>query len=56
MSADFDELMNEEEKYSNSIRKANDQFMRGARGGHAGGTRGHGGSRGARVRPSVKLT
>jgi hypothetical protein len=27
MSADFDELMNEEEEYSDSIRKANDQFM-----------------------------
>jgi len=31
MSADFDELMNEEEKYSASIRKANDQFMESLR-------------------------
>jgi hypothetical protein len=27
MIADFDELMNEEEKYSDSIRKADDRFM-----------------------------
>jgi hypothetical protein len=31
MSADFDELMNEEEKYSDSIRKANDQFTESLR-------------------------
>jgi hypothetical protein len=27
VSADFDELMNEEEMYSDSIRKANDLYM-----------------------------
>ena len=27
MRADFDELMNEEEMYSDSIRKANDRYM-----------------------------
>jgi hypothetical protein len=31
MITDLDELMNEEEKYSESIRKANDQFMESLR-------------------------